>query len=101
MNIGIIVAACCMGVIFGMVALMFLICGADKKHKIGGALVVLAIGALMFCGIVADAKAKNDAWNGGYCECGGKWELRAATKSKNGTTTKYYACDECRNEITQ
>lgn len=101
MNVAIIVAGTCFGVVFGSIALMFVCLGADRKHKIWGAIISLLIGALFFGGICLDAKIDADVWNGGYCECGGQWELKGASKSRNGITTKYYACDQCRHEIEQ
>ena len=60
MDIVIIVALGCIGLAFGMIAVTFITCGADKKHKIGGALITIAIGALIFSGIVCDAKMNEE-----------------------------------------
>ena len=101
MSIGGWVAIVVLSLVFGSVAFMFIVCGVDFKHKFWGATIVLLLGAMMFIGLVTEAKVAEDAWNGGHCECGGTWELRGVTKSRNGTVTKYYVCDECRHEITQ
>lgn len=101
MNWGAIIGFGCLGIIFGMIAIMFLTLGVDKKHKIGGALICLLLWAMLSGGIYLDAKIDSDAWNGGYCDCGGRWELKGVSESRNGFTTKYYACDECRHEIEQ
>lgn len=101
MNIGILIAGVCFGVIFVMIATMFVFCGVDTKHKVWGAIITLLIGALLFGAICLDAKIDADVWNGGYCECGGQWELKGVAKSRSGCTTKYYACDQCRHEIEQ
>lgn len=97
----VLIGAIIFGVIFGSIALMFIIGGADTKHKVWGAIISLLIGALTFGGIYLEATIDAKAWNGGYCECGGQWELKGVSESRNGITTKYYACDECRHEIEQ
>ena len=58
------------------------------------AIIGLAIGLA-----VIQANINQKAWNEGYCECGTHWELKGATKVKNGSTTKYYACPNCFEEI--
>lgn len=95
-------------IIFGLVGLMwfaliimFLVCGADAQHKIGGALVCFAFWLIMSFGLYYESTTKADMWNNGYCECGTHWELRGATKSKHGDVTKYYVCPECFAEIQQ
>lgn len=88
---------------FGLIAvpliIMFLICGVDFKHKLGGALGVLVFWVLLSAGLAFDSKRDAELWNGGYCECGEHWTLAGASKSRNGTETKYYRCDNCHNEI--
>lgn len=81
--------------------LLFLLGGVNKKTKVGGALVCLALWMFMSVALFSEAWVKNNDWNGGYCECGEHWELRATTKSRNGEVTKYYACPECFAEIEQ
>ena len=97
----VLIGAIIFGVIFGSIALMFVIGGVDTKHKVWGAVITLLVGALLFGGIYLDAKFDADVWNGGYCECGGQWELKGVSESRHGIVTKYYACDECRHEIEQ
>ena len=101
MNWTAIIAFGVLGLIFGMIAVMFLVCGADWKHKIIGALVCIGFWLLMSGGIYLDASLDADVWNDGYCECGAHWELRGVSESRNGTTTKYYACPNCYAEIEQ
>ena len=101
MNWTAIIAFGILGIIFGMIAVMFLVCGADWKHKIIGALVCIGFWLLMSGGIYLDASLDADAWNGGYCECGAHWELKGVSESRNGNTTKYYACPDCYAEIEQ
>ena len=59
-------------------------------------LVIIAMG--ITCAF-AQANINKELWNDGYCECGHHWELKGATKIKNGGTTKYYACPNCFEEI--
>ena len=59
-------------------------------------LIIVAIG---IGGAVVQAKNNQKKWNDGHCECGHHWELKGATKIKNGGTTKYYACPNCFEEI--
>ena len=101
MNWAAIIAFGVLGIIFGMIAVMFLVCGADWKHKIIGALVCIGFWLLMSGGIYFDASLDADVWNDGYCECGAHWELRGVSESRNGNTTKYYACPDCYAEIEQ
>ena len=101
MNWAAIIAFGCLGIVFGMIAVMFLVCGADRKHKIVGALVCIGFWLLMSGGIYLDASHDADVWNDGYCECGGHWELAGATRTKSGQTIKYYSCPNCYAEIEQ
>ena len=90
-----------MGLVFLPLTIMFLVGGADWQHKIGGAVVCLFFWALMGGGLYLDSLMKNDAWNGGYCECGTHWELRGASNSRTGNETKYYQCPNCYAEISR
>lgn len=101
MNWSAIIAFGILGIIFGMIAVMFLVCGADWKHKIIGALVCMSFWLLMSGGIYLDAKINANVWNDGYCKCGEHWELRGASESRNGIVTKYYVCPNCHTEIEQ
>ena len=90
-----------LGLVWAIVIIMFLVCGVDAQHKIGGALVCLAFWVVMSVGLYYESTARADAWNGGFCECGTHWELRGVAKNKYGDTTKYYACPNCYTEIQQ
>lgn len=88
------------GLIFLPVMLLFIIGGVDLKHKLGGALVCFGFWAIMSLGLWATAEGNKTAWNNGLCpECEQHWELVAVTKTRNGSTTKYYTCPECYKEI--
>lgn len=80
-------------------AIMFLICGADKKHKIGGFVACLCIGLVVGGAISLQTAQNKSAWNNGVCDCGTKWELSAVSEGRHGTVTKYYTCDNCKTEI--
>jgi hypothetical protein len=64
------------------------------KGKIIACLCVLAV----TCGVVAliykDAENANDCWNNGICECGGTYELSAASQ-RHASKSFYYTCDKC------
>lgn len=90
------------GLVFVPCILMFLICGADKKHKIIGAIVCASFWLLISGSIYFEAKTNAKAWNNGYCDCGTHWELVAVSKGHNtSSVTKYYLCPNCYAEITQ
>ena len=51
----VLIGAIIFGVIFGSIALVFIIGGVDTKHKVWGAVITLLVGALLFGGICLDA----------------------------------------------
>ena len=89
------------GIICVPFIIMFLVCGIDLKHRLGGAIAILLFWLLISGGMTLEGINKADSWNGGYCDCGTHWELRGATKSRTGIETKYYACPNCHAEIRQ
>ena len=58
------------------------------------AIILVAVG-----GAILQAITNQEVWNEGYCECGTHWELKGVAKAKNGSTTKYYDCPNCFEEI--
>jgi hypothetical protein len=89
-----------LGLFFLPLIISFLIGGVDLKHKLGGALVCLGFWAIMGLGIGVTAEGNKTAWNDGFCpDCEQHWELVAVTKTRRGSTTKYYTCPECYKEI--
>lgn len=64
------------------------------KWKILACLCVLVV----TCGVTAllymSSENAYDRWNNGTCECGGTYELSAATKY-NSSKSFYYTCDKC------
>lgn len=67
---------------------------ATVKGKIIACLCVLAV----TCGIMAliykDAESANVRWNNGICECGGTYEVSAASQYRSSKTF-YYTCNIC------
>lgn len=76
-----------------------------ENHIIGIVITVCLITSIVYTGISYNKQL--DAWNNGYCTCGGQWELvDVQTRTyhhhnKNGTntnrhkTTYYWKCDNC------
>ena len=64
------------------------------KGKIIACLCVLAVACGVMTLIYKDAENANDRWNNGVCECGGTYELSAASQYRTSKTF-YYTCDEC------
>lgn len=79
--------------------LMFLICGVDAKHKIGGTIFVLIFWFLVAGAMYGQEQGNNERWNDGNCPCGTRWELVAVDRSRHGTEHKYYCCPDCYKEI--
>lgn len=88
------------GIIWIPVLLLFAICGADAKHRIGGSIVAIFFWLIMSFGLYTQTTENNKNWNDGNCDkCEIHWELVAVTKTRNGSTTKYYTCPKCYKEI--
>jgi hypothetical protein len=91
-----------LGLAFVPCILIFLAGGADKKHRIVGAIVCFCIWLIASGAVYFKAETNAKAWNDGYCDCGTHWELVAVSKSHGtGSTIKYYFCPNCYAEITQ
>ena len=56
--------------------------------------ILLAIGLA-----IGEAYSDKTSWNGGYCECGGSYEMSGATHIHNGGDNYYYSCDQCGGTI--
>lgn len=97
----IIVTFSIFGVLFGLISIMFISCGADKRQKIKCVLFCIALWLVFSSLMCLDAYIDFKAWNDGKCDCGGKWELTAVSESRTGTKTKYYVCEKCGHEIEQ
>ena len=64
------------------------------KGKIIACLCVLAVTCGVTTLIYKDAENAKDCWNDGVCECGGTYELSAASQCRTSRFF-YYTCDEC------
>lgn len=64
------------------------------KGKIIACLCVLAVTCGVMTLICKGAENANDRWNNGVCECGGTYELSAASQYRSSKSF-YYTCDEC------
>lgn len=93
-------------IIFGMVGLiavplliLFACAGVDSAEKGVGVGLALVFWFVLAGGIYLQNKDNSEQWNNGFCECGQHWELRAVTRTRNGTERKYYVCPDCYIEI--
>lgn len=64
------------------------------KGKIIACLCVLVVACGITTLIYKDVENANDRWNNGVCECGGTYELSAASKYRTSESF-YYTCDTC------
>ena len=96
---GLIVSLILFGVIAFLLGTMFFIGEETKKGKV--LVVVICVVAWLLCafGVWGSVMLEADDWNNGYCECGEKWQPYGVSESRYGTTTKYYYCPNCYNEI--
>lgn len=88
---------------FGFIAipciLLFVCCGVDAKHKIGGSLVVIAFWVIISGAMYCQEQGNQERWNDGFCDCGQHWVLSGVSRTRAGTETKYYSCPNCYKEI--
>lgn len=64
------------------------------KRKIMACLCVLAITCGITTLIYKNAENAKTRWNDGICECGGTYELSAASQYRTSKSF-YYTCDTC------
>ena len=88
-------------IFFGFLFIVFVPFGY-LANKWTGAFVALII-AIVISGLFAlDSENKRIEWNNGICnQCGGKYKFEGAAKSRTGTETLYYICEDCDNLIRQ
>lgn len=98
---GFIASGLLVSFIFG--TFICLVSVSNSKRKWLGWLVGITISLVFGFGFVGalamEQEWDREAWNNGYCECGGSFELSAATKSKMGSKTFYYTCGDCGHTI--
>lgn len=64
------------------------------KKKIVACLCILVICFGIVALMYIDSNNAEIRWNNGFCECGGTYELTAATHHLSSNTF-YYTCDNC------
>lgn len=79
-------------------ALLPLVIAILAPQTIKGKIVACLCVLIVTCGITAliymNAEGANDRWNSGTCECGGTYELSAASQYRTSRSF-YYTCDTC------
>lgn len=67
-----------------------------------GAIISLLVATAIGGALTADYAYKEHEWNNGICvECGGEYKFKSAAKSRNGSETRYYTCEDCDHLIRQ
>lgn len=76
-----------------------------EDHIVGIAITIILILGIVCTGI--SYNLESEAWNNGYCTCGGQWELvdvstrtyhhynRNSTSTSRRETTYYWKCNKC------
>ena len=59
----------------------------------------LTIGFGLVSLAVWERKVDEQKFNGGYCECGGEWDLFDIEDKKNAGSLYFYKCEECKRVI--
>lgn len=58
--------------------------------------IACAVGVILGGLITLDFKGKEERYNNGICtECQGELDLISVNRTKNGTETYYYECEDC------
>lgn len=88
-----------LGVLFVPMALMFLICGATTKSKIGGAIFSIVIWLMFSAAVFSEAKYDDEMWNNGICStCGSDYIFNGASHYRT-SDNYYYTCKDCGHTI--
>jgi hypothetical protein len=64
------------------------------KKKIIACFLILVVTFGIATLLYKQAEWKQERWNNGICECGGTYELSAASQYRSSKTF-YYTCDNC------
>ena len=79
-------------------ALFPLVVAVCAPRTVKGKIIACLCVLIVSCGVAAlmymDAKNGDDRWNSGICECGGTYELSAASQYRTSRSF-YYTCDAC------
>lgn len=80
------------------IALMPLMIAVLAPQTVKGKIIACLCVLIVACGITTliykDVEYANDRWNNGICECGGAYELSAASKYRTSESF-YYTCNTC------
>ena len=64
----------------------------DYQYQLIPLLIALA---LIFIVWIGTSISDDNAWNNGYCSCGGKWQYEQAVGHRYYDTNYIYRCDKC------
>lgn len=62
-------------------------------------ILALVIGFGLTSLLMLERKVDEQAFNNGYCECGGEWDLFDVEYRKNSGSLYFYKCAECESII--
>ncbi len=99
--------------------MMFVVCGLLLTVSIGGVIAMiltsgvrnkiiktittivlaLVIGFGLTGLLFLEHKVDEQMFNGGYCQCGGEWDLFDVEYRKNSGSLYFYKCGECKKVI--
>ena len=73
------------------------------RNKIINIIVTIILALVIGFGLTGllflEYKADEQQFNGGYCECGGEWDLFDVEYRKNSGSLYFYKCKECKEII--
>ena len=98
-----------MFIVFGLIlsasvgAFVGMILASGIRNKIVNIIATIILALFIGFGLTSllmlERKIDGQAFNGGYCECGGKWDLFDVEYRKNSSSLYFYKCKECENII--
>lgn len=85
----------------GAVVGMILASGIRNKivNIVATIILALVVGFGLTSLLILERKIDEQTFNGGYCDCGGKWDLFDVEYRKNSGSLYFYKCEECENII--
>lgn len=73
------------------------------RNKIMNIIVTIILALIIGFGLTGllflEHKVDEQIFNGGYCQCGGDWELFDIEYRKNSGSLYYYKCNNCKEVI--
>lgn len=80
-----------------------MILASGIRNRIVNIIVTIILALIIGFGLTSllmlERKIDEQVFNGGYCECGGKWDLFDVEYRKNSGSLYFYKCEECENII--